>query len=66
MIRILTRINLPPGIEHMAETGSTSTLVVVASLIDNNEGLSTHTGSTTEMLVPLLHITVNLDFPAVS
>ena len=57
------------GIEQMAETGSTSTLVsVLQALIDNNEGLSTYTGSGLNRGVGTISIdiTVNLDFPAVS
>lgn len=53
----------------MAETGSTSTLVSeLQALIDNNEGLSTHTGSGLNRNVGTISIdiTVNLDFPAVS
>ena len=57
------------GIEQMAETGSTSTLVSeLQALIDNNEGLSTYTGSGLNSGVGTISIdiTVNLDFPAVS
>ena len=53
----------------MAETGSTSTLVSeIQALIDNNEGLSTYTGSGLNSGVGTfsIDITVNLDFPAVS
>jgi len=57
------------GIEQMAETGSTSTLVSeLQALIDDNEGLSTYTGSGINSGVGTItiDITVNLDFPAVS
>ena len=56
-------------IEQMAETGSTSTLVSeLQALIDNNEGLSTYTGSGLNSGVGTISIdiTVNLDFLAVS
>tara|TARA_A100001015_G_scaffold233364_1_gene264566 strand:+ start:728 stop:1285 length:558 start_codon:yes stop_codon:yes gene_type:complete len=57
------------GIEQLAETGSTSTLVSeFQALTDNNEGLSTYTGSGLNSGVGTISIdiTVNLDFPAVS
>lgn len=57
------------GIEQMAETGSTTTLVSeLEALINQNEGLATHTGSGLNSGVGTITISVevNSDFPAVS
>lgn len=57
------------GIEQMAETGSTTTLVnELEALIDQNEGLATYTGSGLNSGVGTISIDieVNRDFPAVS
>ena len=57
------------GIEQMAETGSTTTLVnELEALIDQNEGLATYTGSGLSSGVGTISIDieVNRDFPAVS
>lgn len=57
------------GIEQMAETGSTNTLVdELETLIDQNEGLATYTGSGLSSGVGeiSIDIEVNRDFPAVS
>ena len=57
------------GIEQMAETGSTTTLVnELESLIDQNKGLATYTGSGLNGGVGTISIDidVNRDFPAVS
>lgn len=57
------------GIEQMAETGSTTTLVnELESLIDQNKGLATYTGSGLNGGVGTISIDidVNHDFPAVS
>ena len=57
------------GIEQMAETGSTTTLVnELEALIDQNEGLATYTGSGLNGGVGeiSIDIEINRDFPAVS
>lgn len=57
------------GIEEMAETGSTNSLIdELETLIDQNEGLATHTGSGLNSGVGTISIDidVNSDFPAVS